>query len=232
MLSLRLLLFPAFETSLNIMKPPRSNPKLSIPPNLLGRLPITPLRHSLPQPFRSQSTLSPSESRLPRIAQSSTWQSIIPRFLRQRTSSTPGLPKKASNPANYFIWIYILIGSQAIRILSLKNEFRNYTRQADLKLAKLREVIGKLQRGEQVDVEKVLGTGDEIAEREWEEALREIESEERMWQNNSKKKRQMQEREEERRREREGASPVNQEGGTVADVGGGAAMVPHAPGFY
>ena len=184
--------------------------------------------HLIPPPFRFQSTISEDISRLPRIAQPSIWQSIIPRSLRERSSATTA--KRRSNPANYFIWIYILIGSQAIRILSLKNEFRNYTRQADLKLAKLREVVGKLQRGEEVDVEKVLGTGDEIAEREWEEALREIESEERIWQNNSKKKRQMEER---RERERQEANPVNQEQEPPAQQDGSRpAMIPHAPGFY
>ena len=193
----------------------------------MSRPVLPPLRPPLPPPFRSQSTIS-EESRLPRLVQPSTLQSIIPRFLRER-SSTP-VTKRISNPANYFIWIYILIGSQAIRILSLKNEFRNYKRQADLKLAKLREVVEKLQRGEEVNVEKVLGTGDEIAEREWEEALREVESEERIWQNNSKKKRQMEERKERKRHE---ASPVNQEQGATARDGGiGPAMVPHAPGFY
>ena len=76
----------------------------------------------------------------------------------------------------------------------------------------------------------MLGTGDEIAEREWEEALREIESEERIWQNNSKKKRQIEESAERKRQE---ASPVNQEDGATASRDGTRpAMVPHAPGFY
>ena len=45
-------------------------------------------------------------------------------------------------------------------------------------------------------MERVLGTGDEVEEREWEEALREIESEERIWQNNSRRRRKKQEGEE------------------------------------
>ena len=209
------------------MRPSLCRSRLQCSQSVLTR-PLTPsIRHPLSQSFRSQSTIT-EESRLPRLVQPSTLQSIIPRFLRER-SLTP-TTKRSSNPANYFIWIYILIGSQAIRILSLKNDFRDYTRQADLKLAKLREVVGKLQRGEEVDVEKVLGTGDEIAEREWEEALREIQSEERIWQNNSKKKRQMEAREERKRLE---ASPVNneQEAGSAGD-GTRPAMVPDAPGFY
>ncbi len=103
-----------------------------------------------------------TESRLPRIAQPSFWDSIIPRFLRRR-SSKKGTPAsdKPSNPATYLICIYILIGSQAIRIMSLNSEFMTYSRKADLKIQQVREVVGKLQRGEDVDVEKILGTGDE-----------------------------------------------------------------------
>ena len=139
--------------------------------------------------------------------------------------------KKPSNPANYFIWIYIFIGSQAIRILGLKNEFNTYMRKADLKLAKLREVVEKLQRGEEVDVEKALGTGDEVQEREWEEALRELESEDRIWQKNNKKRR---EREARLAKEQQDANPVNggQESPSAAADTSRPAMAPQAPGFY
>jgi hypothetical protein len=42
-------------------------------------------------------------------------------------------------------------------------------RQSDVRIGLLREVVEKLQRGEKVDVEKVLGTGDKEKELEWEE---------------------------------------------------------------
>lgn len=51
----------------------------------------------------------------------------------------------------------------------------------------LREVIERVQRGEEVEVEKVLGTGDTGAEREWKEVLKEIEEEEVLFR--SKKRR-------------------------------------------
>lgn len=38
-----------------------------------------------------------------------------------------------------------------------------------MRIGKLREVIEKIQRGEKVDVEKALGTGDAEREAEWEE---------------------------------------------------------------
>lgn len=51
----------------------------------------------------------------------------------------------------------------------LRKDTENYKRRTDAKLELLREVIQRLQNGEQVDVEKLLGTGDEAKEREWEE---------------------------------------------------------------
>lgn len=76
---------------------------------------------------------------------------------------------KEWNPASFFIIIFILIGSQAIRMIALKNDYAAYTRTTDAKIELLREVIEKIRRGEDVNVEKLLGTGDETKEREWEE---------------------------------------------------------------
>ena len=61
----------------------------------------------------------------------------------------------------------MLIGSQSINLILLKNEWQVFSRQADAKIARLKDVIERVQRGEDVDVEKELGTGDEVAEREW-----------------------------------------------------------------
>jgi GTP cyclohydrolase III len=71
--------------------------------------------------------------------------------------------------------------------MGVKNEHMAYTRKADLKIQQLREVIGKIQRGEEVDVEKALGTGDEKQEKEWEEAFEELRQQDRVWQNNKDK---------------------------------------------
>lgn len=43
-------------------------------------------------------------------------------------------------------------------------------RRSDVRVGLLREVVEKLQNGEQVDVEKVLGSGDAEREAEWEES--------------------------------------------------------------
>jgi hypothetical protein len=141
------------------------------------------------------------------LAQPSIWNSIIPKFLRNREPKPAMTERKPLNPATYFIWIYLLIGSQAIRIIQVQNEYTTFVRKADLKIAKLREVVEKLQRGEEVDVEKTLGTGDETQEKEWEEALREIEAEDRVWQTRRQRYRENQRRREEEKRE---ASPVNE----------------------
>ncbi|KIW83845.1 hypothetical protein Z517_03091 [Fonsecaea pedrosoi CBS 271.37] len=182
---------------------------------------------------RSRHTTS-QERRLPRIAQSSIWDSIIPRAFRDRSlSHEQSVHKKPSNPATYFIWIYILIGSQAIRIIGVKNEFTAFSRRADVKIEKLREVVKRLQNGEEVDVEKILGTGDDKQEREWEEVLEELQREDRVWQSNKEKSREVKER---LAKEEQDANPVNdvQERALAADPLPPSSnnAFPRSPGFY
>jgi Family of unknown function (DUF5321) len=186
---------------------------------------------------RGVSTDSPT---LPRLAQPSMWRSIVPRALRTRSenASEPN-QKKIPNPASYFIWIYVLIGSQAVHILQVQNDFSTFMRKAELKIGKLHEVVEALQRGEEIDVEKVLGTGDETQELEWEEALKEIENEDRVWQTNRQKRREAKERAKEeaaRDAKEDTASPVNQSVHQDAEVEGkesiGQDDRPRAPGFY
>ncbi|KAL2014575.1 hypothetical protein VTN00DRAFT_2100 [Thermoascus crustaceus] len=133
-------------------------------------------------PTLQQNRLQSTSSNLPRIIQPSTWNMIIPKLLRSRQ---PGDAKKEKskewNPASFFIIIFILIGSQAIRMMVLKSDFAAYTRRADAKIRLLKEVIEKITNGEKVNVEKMLGTGDDAKEREWEEVLREIEEEDSLW---------------------------------------------------
>lgn len=167
---------------------------------------------------------------LPRVAQPSMWQSMVPRVFREKPKPKP--VKK--NPAVFFIWIYLLIGSQAIRILTLKNERQQHNRLADIKLRQLREVVERLENGEDVDVEKMLGTGDEAAELEWEQALRELESEERLWQNNRSKRRA--EKEKLKAQEAEAAHEQSINKIVAHDAAEDSTLTPikppTAPGFY
>ena len=101
---------------------------------------------------------------------------MIPNFILDRITGQRGSKKDTSkskewNPASFYIIIFVLIGSQAIRMLALKNDYSAYTRSTDAKIQLLREVIERVQRGEKVDVEKLLGTGDAAKEREWEEGM-------------------------------------------------------------
>lgn len=54
-------------------------------------------------------------------------------------------------------------------MLTLKNGYAAYTRTTDAKIELLAEIITRVKNGEKVDVEKLLGTGDEAKEREWDE---------------------------------------------------------------
>ncbi|KAI0887446.1 uncharacterized protein GGS22DRAFT_109596 [Annulohypoxylon maeteangense] len=142
------------------------------------------------------STLRPGVSRLifinghqftrqassaPSIIQPSFWKSLVPKpFRRSEQAADWGAPKKPKskewNPATFYIVIFLFIGSMSIQMIALKKDFDTYVRRAEVRIGLLREVVEKLQRGEEVDVEKTLGTGDAEKEKEWEEALREIEN--------------------------------------------------------
>ena len=54
---------------------------------------------------------------------------------------------------------------------ALRHEYTQFDRKAEVKIALLKEVIEKIQRGEEVDVERVLGTGDEVQEQEWKDGV-------------------------------------------------------------
>jgi len=163
------------------------------------------------------------------------WENIIPTTFRSKTKELVTLKeKKPTNPATYFIWIYLLIGSQAIRIVQVKNDYATFSRKSDLQLEKLREVVRKLQAGEEVDVEKVLGTGVPEEEEAWEQALREIQEEERVWTDSKRQKREKKRLEKEQAeqdaKEREDASPVN---ATTHAAPISSSNPPYAaPGFY
>ncbi|KAL2824029.1 hypothetical protein BDW59DRAFT_90106 [Aspergillus cavernicola] len=132
---------------------------------------------------------------LPKLAQASLWNSLIPKFLRNPSSSASssgtGTATKSKskewNPASFYIIIFLLVGSQAIRMIALKNEYTAYTRSTDAKIRLLREVIEKVKAGEQVDVERLLGSRGEGMEREWDDVLREIEREDSLWHQKQKK---------------------------------------------
>lgn len=105
--------------------------------------------------------------------------------------------------------IFLLIGSQAIQIIALRLSHDERMRRADVKIEILREVVDRLQRGEEVDVEGMLGVGNEKDEKSWEEGmlrhlrlanylctwllippivLKEIEEEDATWQAKARKK--------------------------------------------
>lgn len=111
-------------------------------------------------------------SSLPRVAQPSIWQSIIPKFLR-KSNDSPSPEKirrtKEWNPATFFIVMFLLIGSNAMHVIGLQNEFTAFSRRADAKIGLLKDIIERVQRGDDVDVKGLLGTGNPEKERAWEE---------------------------------------------------------------
>ncbi|KAI0406682.1 hypothetical protein F4802DRAFT_596033 [Xylaria palmicola] len=133
-------------------------------------------------PFLNQHHIR-HRSSAPTVAQSSFWKSLIPKPFRPSPKPTVnwGTPEKKKpkskewNPATFYIVIFLFIGSMSIQMIALRRDFATFMRRADVRIGLLREVVEKLQRGEEVDVGKALGTGDAEKEKEWEEVLREIE---------------------------------------------------------
>ena len=125
--------------------------------------------------LQDRRTYASSTENLPRVAQPSIWHSIVPKAFRSpENSQVPAKPqsRKEWNPATFFICIFLLIGSNAIQMLTLRNEYSTFSRKADSKIKLLREVFDRVQRGENVDVEKILGTGNEEQEQEWRDGKR------------------------------------------------------------
>lgn len=72
-------------------------------------------------------------------------------------------------------------------MIALRNDTANFSRKADARLSVLREVIQRVKNGEDVDVEGLLGTGDPVQEKEWEEVMKEVEEEDTLWEQRKKR---------------------------------------------
>ena len=144
----------------------------------LWRLPYYPVAAPiLKRNFARGAIRFADTSTAPRVTSLSFWQSLIPKPFRrpddpvsvaerQRLKSAKS---KEWNPATFFIAIAVLIGSNAIQMIALRNERLRFTRKTEAKLALLRETIERVRKGENVDVERILGAGDAAKEHEWEQ---------------------------------------------------------------
>lgn len=64
--------------------------------------------------------------------------------------------------------MFLFIGSNAIQMIAIKNDFGNFSRKADTRIEKLQDIIERIGRGEKVNVQKSLGTGKKYMEQRWE----------------------------------------------------------------
>lgn len=114
---------------------------------------------------------------------------MVPFALRKdaraaRKEANRGKPR---NPATYFILMFLIIGSFSIHHINLRHRYTSSSRQLENRLSRLQEVLRRVQAGEDVDVEKMLGTGDPFAEQEWEEVMKRIEDEDLRWKSKEQK---------------------------------------------
>jgi hypothetical protein len=135
---------------------------LAVPPHLRNSFLRQTITSQISRPYAVQS-----------ITQPSFWKSLVPKPLRKSASPTVSKKPKSKdwNPATFFIWIFLLIGSMSIQMIALRNGFAAFERRADAKIGLLKEVIEKIQNGEKVDVSGLLGKGNHKQEEEWEQGM-------------------------------------------------------------
>ena len=107
------------------------------------------------------------------IFRPSFWAKMIPIPLRKdaRMARKEANRGKPWNPATFFIMMFCLIGSFSIHFINLRHHYAITSRQIENRIAMLQEVLRRVQAGEDVDVEKMLGTGDPLQEMEWEDGM-------------------------------------------------------------
>jgi len=80
----------------------------------------------------------------------------------------------------------MIFGSQAIHLLHIKQSYSEYLVWSKSKIGVLKDIIERIQNGDEVDLKKELGTGDQKSEASWDELVREIERESRAWRSKSR----------------------------------------------
>lgn len=56
-------------------------------------------------------------------------------------------------------------------MISLRRGYDRFSHETEAKLSLLREVVKRVQNGEDVDVETMLGTGNKVKEKEWDDGM-------------------------------------------------------------
>lgn len=102
------------------------------------------------------------------------WKSLVPKPLRKENRQARAKKNKKKgewNPVTFYIIMFLFIGSMSIQMIALRNSTDRYKRQATVRIAQLKEIVERIQNGEDVDVEKLLGTGEPQRETDWEEGM-------------------------------------------------------------
>lgn len=74
-----------------------------------------------------------------------------------------------------------------MQMIGLRMRFNTSINRADAKISLLKEVIERVQKGEEVNVEGLLGRGDPQQELEWADVLREAENDSELFKKSGKK---------------------------------------------
>lgn len=105
------------------------------------------------------------------IVDAGFWKSLVPKPLRRENRKRTAKKTKDWNPMTFYIVMFLFIGSMSIQMIALRNQTNRYIRQSSVRIGLLKEIIQRIQNGEDVDVDKILGAGDAQKEADWEEGI-------------------------------------------------------------
>lgn len=91
------------------------------------------------------------------------------RDICDKPASAYGWRYHLDNTIQFILWASV--GSAAIHLLNIKQEYKEKERRLSTKIAILRDVIKRVGQGEDVDIARELQVGRTEEEKEWEEVL-------------------------------------------------------------
>ena len=94
------------------------------------------------------------------VLHSSFWASLLPRRFRLGAAAAqPAVLSHRRQEATSFVVLSMFVGSMAIHQLTARREAETFARKSARRVAQLKDVVDRLQRGEQVDMVAALGSG-------------------------------------------------------------------------
>jgi hypothetical protein len=106
---------------------------------------------------------------LPMILQPEMLKMFVPPVWKKTYQAYKERDKAKKNPATKYVWLTVFASSGLIHLYNVRRDIDIFNSFSNRKIEQLRDVVEAIQRGEEVDVEGILGTGLPEQELEWAE---------------------------------------------------------------